>query len=271
MAVQLIALDMDGTLLNSQHLVSHFSQETLLRATERGVALAFATGRSLCELDDLRHLLPYLHYAITENGASVRNLGTGEKIYTCGMDMQSVREIYRLLLPFDPMFELLADDHIYTQQSCLEHLSEYDVSGFEQIVRKTRTAIPNMADYLAGRTAPISKIHLFFHSPALRNQAIEATAGLPFDITHQLPANLEFNRKGVTKGVGVTKLAQALGIPLSDVMAIGDNFNDVPMLRIAGISVAMGNGESEARAAAKYITATNDQDGAAQAILRWVI
>lgn len=271
MAVRLIAMDMDGTLLNSAHAASAYSQEVLRQAAARGIALAYATGRSICELDELRVQMPFIRYAVSENGAVVRDLETGETIHENGLEMKDIREIFHALLPYDPMFELLADGRIYVQQSCLDHMERYDIHGFEEIVRRTRTGVPDMARMLTERTAPVTKVHLFFRNPDVRNEAMAATAHMPYDITHQLHSNLEFNRKGATKGVGVKKLAEKLGIPLADVMALGDNFNDVPMLQVAGVSVAMSNAEPEAKAAARYETCSNDEDGVAKAILKWAL
>lgn len=271
MAVKLIALDMDGTLLNSEHHVSRFSRETIAQAGKRGVLLAFATGRSLCELGELRRELTGMRYAIVENGASVRDLATGETLYAADMSMDDVRRIYARVAPFHPMFEVLADDCIRVQRSFLEHIDAYDTCGFASFMLETRTPIPDMERYLSERTAPVSKLHMFFRDHPTRERALEAVKDLPYDITHQLYTNLEFNRLGVTKGEGVAILAKHLGIPLSDVMAVGDNLNDVPMLKAVGVSVAMGNSEPEALAAAKYRTLTNDEDGAARAILQWAV
>lgn len=272
MSVKLIALDMDGTLLNSEHHVSPASVSALKKAAESGILLAFATGRSLCELDEIRHAVAGMDYAILEGGASVRDLKSDRSVMAGTMPTADALEIYRMVLPFDPMFEALADDRVYTQKSCLENISHFDTCTFEEFVLQTRTPVDDIVRFLSARVQPISKLHMFFPDILARDRALEATAHLPFDITHQLRSNLEFTSRGVTKGLGVIRLAEYLNIPLSEVMAIGDNMNDVPMLEKVGYSVAMKNAVGpEVFAAAKYVTDTNDEDGVAKAILKLAV
>lgn len=270
MSVKLIALDMDGTLLNSEHHISPASVAALEKASERGILLAFATGRSLCELDEVRSAVSAMDYAILEGGASVRDLKNDCSVMKGSMPTADALEIYNTILPFDPMFEVLAEDCIYVQRSCLDNIRHYDTCTFEEFVLQTRIPVDSITEFLTQRSEPISKLHIFFPDIPQRDRALAACAHLPFDMTHQLRSNLEFTSRGVTKGLGISRLAEYLGISLSDVMAIGDNMNDVPMLEKVGYPVAMKNAAApEVFAAAKYVTDTNDEDGVAKAILKW--
>ena len=122
-----------------------------------------------------------------------------------------------------------------------------------------------------GRT-PIEKVTALFTNPDERRAAFAVLAdGGRYLVTSSIPRNVEVNAAGVDKGVGLLALADFLGVPHGAVMACGDSSNDAAMLRAAGFSVAMGNASDEIKALADFVTDTNDADGVAKAVERWVL
>ena len=105
-------------------------------------------------------------------------------------------------------------------------------------------------------------------SPQEQLKMIEIASGLGTDFTHPERTNVEFTARGVNKGSGLKFLAETLGISPDEIMAIGDNNNDLTMLEYAVHSVAMGNSDDSIKKIARYVTDTNDNDGAAKAIER---
>ena len=103
----------------------------------------------------------------------------------------------------------------------------------------------------------------------IRDRRLEALGGLV--LTSSIPDNIEVNAQGADKGSALRALAERLGIPREKVMALGDNGNDVTMLQYAGVSVAMGDGSPEAKAAARFLTASHDQNGLAQAVRQYAL
>ena len=129
-----------------------------------------------------------------------------------------------------------------------------------------------MEAFIMPCSAPIEKVTMRFTRPEERLEALEVLSdGGRFLVTTSIPGNAEVNAKGVDKGVGLLALAKHLGIAQESVMACGDSSNDAAMLRAAGFAVAMGNATPDIRALADVITDTNDEDGVAKAIEKYVL
>lgn len=265
MPVSLIAVDVDGTLLNSDGKITEGTQAAFRAAAEHGIRLALGTGRCRDECRYILRQLPELRYMINCSGATVYDVAEDRELYVEGLPMDTVRDLYRRLGDLDCLFEVMADGFIYTDRARLSHLDEYLNHYYIDIIRSTRTPT-DMEELLRTRTEPAAKIHLFFRCEADQQLARSrlAPAGLP--MLNSIPENLELNLPTVDKGLGLRRLAEYLGIPTSDCMAIGDNLNDVGMFCEAGYPVLMANGNPEILPHAKYVTASCDEDGVALAI-----
>ena len=138
---------------------------------------------------------------------------------------------------------------------------------------RTTAWCPALGGHLQESGLQPEKINLpYLPTPALRQevwQRLEALGGLV--LTSSIPDNIEVNAQGADKGSALRALAERLGIPREKVMALGDNGNDVTMLQYAGVSVAMGDGSPEAKAAARFLTAPHDQNGLAQAVRQYAL
>lgn len=265
MAVSLIAVDVDGTLLNSDGKITAATQEAFREAGRRGVRLALGTGRARDECAYLLRQLPEIHYMINCSGATVYDMVEKRELYVEGMDMDTIRDAYRRLAPVDCLFEVMADGRVMTDRARMARLSEYHNHYYIAIIRQTRTPV-DMEALLRTRTAPVAKLHLFFRceEDQMRARALLTPLGLP--ILNSIPENLELNLPSVDKGLGLRRLASHLGIPLSECMAIGDNLNDVGMFDAAGYPVAVANAAPEAALHTRYRTVSCDEDGVALAI-----
>ncbi|WP_343209422.1 Cof-type HAD-IIB family hydrolase [Anaerolentibacter hominis] len=269
--IKLVALDLDGTLLNSSGEIDTDTCETIRRYARQGTEFAFCTGRSSCELVPFAALLPEIHYAVTCNGAYAVDLTDGYNIYENLIPMDEVRSIYQSLCDFDMLFELFADGTVYSPEPALRDLSRYEVPHLESLIRETRQGISDFPEFIASRTDPVGKINIFFPGAAYRDQARIHALSLPYDISYQEKTNLEFNKQGVNKGDGLAQLIRYIGISPTDVMAIGDNNNDLTMGRAADLFIAMGNACEELKHIADYITADNNSSGVAKAIRKFVV
>lgn len=267
MPVSLIAIDVDGTLLTSDGRITDGTAAAIREAAEAGVHPVLCTGRARDECKELLARLPELRYMINCSGASVYDTATETELFVEGLPMETVRDLHRRIGDLECLFELMADGHIYTDRDRLSRLSQYRNPYYIDIISSTR--IPcDMAEMLQTRTAPVAKVHLFFRCPEEREAAAQLLepAGIP--LLSSVPENLELNLPTVDKGLGLRRLAAHLRLSTADCMAIGDNTNDLGMLREAGFPVAMANACPEAMASAKYRTASCDEDGVALAIRR---
>ncbi|MCF0112149.1 MAG: HAD family phosphatase [Erysipelotrichaceae bacterium] len=266
MGIRLIGIDMDGTLLNSEKKLPKENVQAIREAVAQGVEFAYATGRIGAEMDEIYRLLPEVRYAILGNGALVKDLKEKKIIYSNRMSMDDVRTLYHTLEDFDMMFEVFSEEMLAVDKDCYANPDAYGVGIFRYLIWDTRTPVPSIKEYIDNREEPVGKINIFFKNTEQRDEAIRLTAHLPFETSYQEPTNLEYNVCSANKGNGLQALAEYLGLCKEEVMAIGDNNNDVPMLRYAGVAVAMGNAKPEALRCADRVVASCDNCGVAEAI-----
>lgn len=265
MPVSLIAVDVDGTLINSDGRVTERTKAAFRDAYAAGIRLALATGRARDECRGILRELPEVRYMVNCSGASVYDIDRGLELYADPIPIEDVRRFYRLLEPLGSMFEVFAEGRVLTDYRRLAELPEYHNHYYLEIIQSSRTPI-DLPAFLESRTEPLSKIHLYFRCEADQLKARALVEGSGFLVLNSIKENLEINQPTVSKGVGLAELANALDIPLSEVMAIGDNTNDIGMLQTAGYAAVVGNGHPEAIRNAQYLLPSCDDDGVASAI-----
>lgn len=262
--VKLIAIDLDGTLLDDHKEISQANKDAVQTALAQGVEVAIATGRPL---EAIQHLLDQLglntadHYSLTYNGGLVIQNYLGEAMTQRTLPSDQVTPIAQSLLALDLPVVAVGLDQVYEYPYPSGHPSNYHktmpflpFTGVENMDSDAQSSIFKLvvateADHLASRLAEIPE--------DLRRD---------YSVMQSHPHQLEIMPKGVDKGQGLSQLAKLLGIPQAQVMAIGDEENDLAMLQWAGIAVAMGNARSDVKAIADYVTASNQDSGVAQAI-----
>lgn len=272
--VKLIALDMDGTLLNEHGLLAEESKEALMQAMEQGVHVVIATGRVFSALPQDVVTVPGIEYAITSNGANIIRLKDNETIYSNLIDGSKLDDIMDILEDETIMKEVFYDHQVYAQKSCLEHLEDYGIRT-EKSQRYTLTTRQPVEDTLAlilENRDKLENINLLFGNEERRQQVwkrLDAVEGIT--ACSSMPYNLEIGGATTSKAAALDALGEILGVTKEQIMACGDSSNDAAMLRHAGISVAMGNAEGEVKAESLMVTKTNKDHGVAYAIRELVL
>ena len=272
--VKLIALDMDGTLLNEHGLLAEESKEALMQAMEQGVHVVIATGRVFSALPQDVVTVPGIQYAITSNGANIIRLKDNETIYSNLIDGSKLDDIMDILEDETIMKEVFYDHQVYAQKSCLEHLEDYGIRT-EKSQRYTLTTRQPVEDTLAlilENRDKLENINLLFGNEERRQQVwkrLDAVEGIT--ACSSMPYNLEIGGATTSKAAALDALGEILGVTKEQIMACGDSSNDAAMLRHAGISVAMGNAEDEVKAESLMVTKTNKDHGVAYAIRELVL
>ncbi len=272
MAIQLIGIDIDGTLLNRKKELTPATVEALQAAANHGIQIVISTGRLLSEFRDLVEQLPMMRYTVTCTGCQVIDLHTGRDIFRQAMTAGEMQRIYSKMKQFDVMFQAFSDDDgsIHNDAWVLEHADLYSPKALARVMQKTHIPETDFDGYIAAYTGLTNKIHMFFRTVEQRNQAWELVKNEPYSIMTSTVNDLELMPSGVDKGLGMQKLADHLGLTTDQIMAIGDGGNDVDMLRQAGVGVAMANACAEVKAAADHVLAyTNDEDGVAKVV--WAV
>jgi len=265
-------MDLDGTLLDEDHATIPARNVTALRAAaEKGVKLAVASGRTWSLLVGAKEQLGNLDYAVVSNGAAVRDLAAGKSVFEDAMPNAQALAIADVLHREDLIFELYCDGQNYVRESDRARVLERGLSpAFTKFFDAQTVYVTDMAKALAGRDA--EKFDLFYVPDEKRSALSAEVESLgPVAVTQALRFNMEFNAPGVNKGKALKALCAQLGLTPDEVMAFGDADNDLEMLRWAGWSFAMDNARPEAKAAAKYVTASNVDAGVGQAVEKYVL
>lgn len=272
MDIKLIALDLDGTLLNSKKQLSKENRKALTECIENGILVVPCTGRTADGIPSEIKDIDGIRYAIATNGAVIHDLKENAVLDTRMLTWEKAMELLEFVDNYPVMYDPYIEGRGITEPKFFENLSDYCLTdALQDLVKKTRDLHPSIIDYVRNIRKPVEKINLFF--PDMEGRArLRAELNKQADIlvTSSIPNNLEINALGASKGEAIHRLADLLGIDRAQTMAIGDGENDFTMIRMAGVGVAMKNASEELQAEANYVTETNDDDGVAAAIYRLV-
>lgn len=275
--IRLIALDMDGTLFDSRGEISEKNREVLKRATKKGVAVAVATGRCYGELPAEELASMGIDYAITGNGSAVYKMPDKECIYQDCLDTEIVLEVVQKLNQLDIYYDVYIDGTVYCPQSVVHNIDKMDMpEALHRFIHESRTVVESVYELLKTSGSKVEKATTNF---ALLPDGTYKDRDAVEEILKSYPQveylcggfhNLEFTKAGVTKGTGLRFLAEKLGIPMTRTMACGDSENDLAMLRAAHLAVAMENASEEVKLESDYITRSNEENGVAYAVEKFV-
>ena len=267
--IRLIALDLDGTLLDTRKRLSDENRAALERAARAGIHIVPTTGRFFDGMPEAVKNLPFIRYAITINGAEVADRQTGEELYQSNIPLARALELMCYLDTLPVIYDCYQDNAGWIS----EHLRA-KIDGmvkdphFRKMLHDLRKPVTELKAFVSERGRDVQKIQFFIPTPELRLELLEKLPEMFPDlaISSSVSENIEVNAAGATKGKALLVLAERLGIPREGTMAFGDGLNDLSMLEAAGIGVAMENACVEAKAAADYITRSCDDHGVARAI-----
>lgn len=272
MPYQLMAVDMDGTLLNSQKQIAPRDAEALNRALDQGKQVVFSTGRCIAELEGFFPLFPRMRYVLGESGALIYDLRERRALYRQSFAPELVEELWQRVGHRDLMPQLLTDNGTVMRQWDVDHLERYHMSHYRRHFVETGGIVDDVwAVGLARGWQDIDKICLFHRSPEERALSREALADLPLALVDAEETSLEVSPLDVDKGRGLGILCRHLGLSPEETIAVGDSYNDLSILRAAGLAVAMGNSVEAVRDVCGAVVADNDHCGVAEAAERFLL
>ena len=275
--IKLIALDMDGTLFNSQGEISQKDRNAIRKATEAGVAVAVATGRSYIELPiELLYEIG-VRYAITGNGSAVYKLPNMECVYSDCLDLEVLCEILEEIKKLDVYYDVYIEGRVYRPKNVAHNIRKMDMpESVHEMIERTRIVVEDLVDFVRTSGKQVEKTTINF---ALLEDGTYLDRDKTTEILERYPQiqylcggfhNWEFTRAGVTKGSGLVFLADRIGVAMEQTMACGDSQNDFFMLEAAHLAVAMENATEELKEISDFITLSNENSGVAYAVDRFV-
>lgn len=241
--VELIALDIDGTLLNSDGQMTPYTEQVIKEALKNDIHVILSTGRPLQLCFDLANRLNITDYIITNNGAEIWK-DRKDVISQDVMDPKIVKQLWMFGSDNDLLTWMVSPTKLFRDSS-----RPVDFFAFKWLKFGFGQLNGEIIEVLHDKLAKYDEL----------------------EVTSSSSNNIELNKKGVNKGRAVKKVCKELNIPLDHVMAIGDNLNDLKMIKEVGLGVAVNNAVNEVKETAKYVTSSNDENGVAEAIERFAL
>lgn len=269
---RLIVVDMDGTLLSNKHDISEENKRVLKEAMARGVKVAIATGRIYTSARFYAKILGIATPIIACNGAFIRDDDRDKVIYCNPMKQEDVIKIAKLCKDHEIYFQFYGQDKMYIEELKYSARKYYEWNLKQE--RENQIQIIRLDDtmtYLQENDIKVLKMIIMdedLEKLAKVKKSIEEISSI--EINKSWYDNIEIMNKGVSKGQAIKALGEILNISKEEIIAFGDNYNDLSMKDYVKTFVAMGNGEEYVKQQASYITADNDKDGVAEGIRRLV-
>ena len=268
----LISFDMDGTLLNSQKVISENTIQSIKKATKLGKVVALGTGRCFSQLKPYLHQIPDVRYIICVSGACVYDLKENKTIYSNLLSVDTINALIKAVKDKDVMIEYLSDISVVQKDKC-DVMEKYHMGVYKSFYQKQATLVEDIVDYYKSAPYPMEKFNVYHINTEERTKTKEELAKLNLDISMADAeiTSIEISAKGVDKGTGLEKLCEYLNIPIEESITVGDADNDIGIFKKAGLKIAMGNANKNIKALSDVIVRDCDNDGCVQAIEEYLL
>ena len=266
MKYKIIALDIDGTLVSSKHKILTETREALIKAQEAGLTVVLASGRptpGMMPLAKQIKLDEFGGFVLSYNGGRITNVKTGEVIHEVFLAPEEAHEIYEFakennvnIMAYDGGKIMTEDHDEYIQlESDINAMPLVRVDDFRKAVVKE-----TIKTLTTGSPETIAEV----------NKHYIQKFGDRFSISRSMPFFLEVMPQGTNKAAALERVLATLGMRPADLVACGDGFNDIEMVKYAGLGVAMANGISEVKAVSDYVTRANDDNGIVHVLKKFI-
>lgn len=264
MKYQLVAIDIDDTLITSDKRVTERTQKALAAAIELGVVVTLATGRMFASAQQIAKQIHLNVPIITYQGSMVKNLMDQQIIYERHVPFETSKFLFDYCKKKQFHLQGYYMDELYTREDN-DRIKKY--ASLSDVPYKIEPDFHRLTAY------PMTKLLIYDEPDILDKIALELKPliGEQVHITKSKPFYLEFTHPEGTKGHALSFLAERYQCSLNDVIAIGDSWNDAEMLKVAGLGIAMENAVPALKELADYITYSNEQDGVAHAIEKYIL
>ncbi|AUM95508.1 Cof-type HAD-IIB family hydrolase [Clostridium botulinum] len=284
--MKLIALDLDGTLLNNKSIISNENRDAIRYAQNKGVEITISTGRphfDVCSICEKANISTHI---IGNNGASI-HFKDKKKLYSIGIDKNDVKEILHWLTDKNFYYEVSTDKAIYTPFNGKDmlkieadkvissnpksvNIEEIYESCEKQLIQSGFVFVDNYKEILS-KDDDFYNILAFSFDEKKRKAGMDYFKNLDkFSVFSSGNHNFEIVNKHTSKGASLERLASNLNISLEETMAFGDNYNDISMFEKVKYSVAMGNADKNIKSICKLVADTNHNNGVAKMIYKFI-
>lgn len=269
---ELIALDMDGTLLNSQHEITPVTCTAINKAIDAGKTVIISTGRSVGELDDYKEEMKHIPYFNCENGALLYDNQNDKIIHQVSLTPEIMFQIFELIEGEDVMLYFASDGGIVTEKHKIPLMDHYLIGQYRGLMERTaRHPVDDIIKYYKEHLCSVEKFNIFSPSPEVRQRIFEKLQSLPISMVFAEIASLEIGPEHMSKAYGLKKMCEYLELPMEQTISVGDSDNDLKVMEASGLAVAMGNARPHIKEISDVIVNDNDHDGCAEAIEKYLL
>lgn len=263
MKYSLIAVDIDGTLLNDRSQLSPENLAAIERLSKAGIAVAPVTGRTYYEIPEAVRNCKYIRYFVYSNGSGIYDREQGI-VYSSSMPEDMARAIFALLASYETYIEIYSGCYPHADKSKMndERLGYYSVPpAFRKIIAKSRKPVEDFDRSLADGSLKPELINAFFRNEEERAECFERLRRLfpDLEIVSSLGNNIEIMNAETNKGTGAMRLCELMGISADEIIAIGDSDNDIRLFEIAARRCAVSNARESLKAVATDIICSNNE------------
>ena len=267
---RLIALDMDGTVLNDAKQIDEATQNAIHQALKKGVEVVFCTGRSLSEMQDILQEFPDMHYLCGESGAFVYDVSGKKILHQDRIPLEAAKELRRASVRKDIMPCVFSDGICYANEKQIFQMERYQMGQYQSAYEKICEGTGDVLKWMTEEDRPMEKINFYHTSTEERAETRGYLEGkglhAQLELVDSETSSLECSPKGVSKASGLKYLCEELGIRMEETAMVGDADNDIAALKAAGLAIAMGNANERVKAVSDLEVADNNHQGCAQAI-----
>lgn len=265
--IKLIAFDLDGTFLDDEKKIPEKNIQAMRAAAERGIICVPATGRLARGIARPIFELPGLRYILASNGASLYDIKTKQAVYKATLDLKTALRLCDYMEKLPVTYGCFQFERGYMIRAGYERLSEYmgHAPAMLEYVRRVNYPVDSLREMLQKRGQPVEKM-LMFYRPEDNDLRLEQLELMPrvfpeLKISSSVSNNTEINASEADKWLAISALCAQLGIDPESTVCFGDASNDAPMLRGAGLGIAMRNGNEAAKSVADMVTDLDNNNG----------
>lgn len=270
--IKLLACDIDGTILNSKNELTVQTKKALQKVIDNNIKLVISTGRAFSAIDPNILSINGIDYAICSNGAVIYNLKNQNTIYSDEMQLDTAIEILKTAMEFEICPAVFVKSSAYTVKKIYDSPEEFGLNKYWlEYYKNTRIPVEDLISFLKQENSPVEKIFLLVKNYSEKQTIMQKLAKFKeVFVTTSGVNNIEILNKTADKSRAVEFLANRLNIKKENIISAGDSPNDIGMFKVSGFSIAMGNSFEEAKLNASVITDSNDNDGLAKAIDKYI-
>lgn len=270
MKYKLLVLDIDGTLTDGKNVLTPFTKQTLEKVQKKGIKVVLASGRptyGVMPLAKELELAKYGGYILSFNGGKIIDMAAKQTVYQSIIDQDLIPELYKLSREFEVAIVSYKDEYIITEDPedrFVQHeayLTKMKPQKVDDFCKATGSGFEANKCLAAGEPEKLIE---------MEKVALEHF-GDRMNIYRSLDCFLELVPKTTDKALSLERLLEHLGLEREQMVAVGDGFNDLAMIKYAGFGVAMGNAQQAVKDAADHITLSNDENGVAHMAIKYLL